>query len=54
MKYVLKKIINKNGIFRSDMLILISLVWEKRGACQLVHGDLQNGSTRYWNYLEDY
>ena len=18
------------------------------------HGDLQNGSTRYWNYLEDY
>ena len=20
----------------------------------MVHGDLQNGSTRYWNYLEDY
>ena len=27
---------------------------EKRGAHQLVHGDLQNNSTRYWNNLEDY
>ena len=27
---------------------------KKRGAYQLVHGDLQNGSTRCWNYLEDY
>ena len=29
-------------------------MWEKRGAHQLVHGDLQNGSTCYWNCLEDY
>ena len=28
--------------------------WENRGAHQLVHGDLKNGSTRYWNYLEEY
>ena len=21
---------------------------------QMVHGDLQNGSTRYWKYLEDF
>ena len=26
----------------------------KRDAHYLVHGDLQNGSTRYWNYLEIY
>ena len=29
-------------------------VWEKRGAHLLVHGDLQSGSTRYWNYPEDW
>ena len=29
-------------------------VWEKKDTHQLVHGDLQNGSTSYWNYLEDY
>ena len=26
----------------------------KKGAHYMVHGVLQNGSTRYWNYLEDY
>ena len=35
-------------------ILLVRWVWEKRGAHELVHGDLQNGSFRYWNYLEDY
>ena len=29
-------------------------VWGNRGARKLVHGALQLGSTRYWNYLEGY
>ena len=28
--------------------------WEKRGVHYLVHGVTYKGSTRYWNYLEDY
>ena len=30
----------------------IPIVGVGKGAHQLVHGDLQNGCTHYWNYLE--
>ena len=43
---------NIEGLYRSEC-ISSKFAWEKKGAHYLVHGDMQNGSTRYWNYLED-
>ena len=33
---------------------LYPLVWEKRGAHHLIHGDTYKDRTRYSNYLQDY
>ena len=43
-----------SAFYQHAHFIPIVVVGERGGADLLVHGDLQNGSTRYWNYLEDY
>ena len=42
-----------NGHNICDTEIIGECGCEKRGAHQLVYGDTQKVSTRYWNYLED-